>query len=91
MKKELGSFKNILLLKLLYINMQFALEGILRTLCLYLPTLRKLESIVAVVSAIGWTMGLMCAVGHEELILSIYKIMGIIEIVPLQIIYLHVT
>lgn len=46
---------------------------------------------VAAVSAIGWTMGLMCSVGHEELILSVYKLMGIIEIVPLQILYLHIT
>lgn len=49
------------------------------------------EYIVAAVPAVEWTVGLMCVMGCEELLLCIHKIMGITKMVPLQIIYLHVT
>lgn len=41
-KKELGGFKNILLLKLLYINMQFVLEDIFKKLVLVSPSLEEI-------------------------------------------------
>lgn len=62
-------------------SMHFAPEGMSIKKLMFVPlNLEEMqECIVAAVSAIKWTMGLVCAMGREEHVVSIYQIMEITD------------
>lgn len=62
-------------------NVHFAPEAMSVKKLMFVPlNLEEMqECIVAAVSAIKWTMGLVCAMGREEHVVSIYQIMEITD------------